>query len=138
MNSAIFAEAEVGPFPSLPVATHPRVKRGKQPAPVFSLSALEQHQLKAVTCDMILRDLVPAAMLDCHARLVPRRFEAHVNLCRLAGGECRVTPGECEPFARLPDGDAADLELFSVRQRLVLMIALPPIATKAVTNTSAK
>ena len=67
---------EIGPSPSLTVATQRRVKRGKQPAPVFSLSALEQHQLKAVTCDMILRDLVPAAMLDRHARLVPHRFNA--------------------------------------------------------------
>src|SRR5262249_56885386 len=70
-----------------------------------------------MTCDMILWDLVPAAMLDRHARLVPHRFEAHVELCRLAGGECRLTPRECEPFAGLPDGDAADLELLSVRQR---------------------
>src|SRR5262249_9451389 len=84
---------------------------------MFSLPPLEQHQFKAVTCDMILRDLVPAAMLDCHARLVPHRFEAHVKLCRLAGAECRVTPSECKPFARLPDHDAADLELFPIRQR---------------------
>jgi hypothetical protein len=104
-------------FPVTPRSTQFRVKRCKHHPPVFSLSALEQHQLKAVTCDMILRDLVPAAMLDRHARLVPHRFEAHVKLCRLAGCECRLTPSECEPFARLPDGDATDLELFSVRQR---------------------
>lgn len=57
-------------------------------------SPLEQQELKAMTCDMILRDLVPAAMLDRHVRLVPRRFEAHVKLRRLAGGECRLTPCE--------------------------------------------
>ena len=66
---------------------------------MFGLSALEQHQLEAVACDMILRDLVPAAMLDRHARLIAHRFEADVELCRLAGGECRLTPCECEPFA---------------------------------------
>src|SRR3982074_1592716 len=108
--------AELGSPPSRTVAAQLRVERGKQPAPVFSLSALEQHQLKAVACDMILRDLVPAAMLDCHARLIPHRFEAHVKLGRLAGGECSVTPSECEPFARLPDDDAADLELVPICQ----------------------
>jgi hypothetical protein len=76
--------------PSLSVATQLRVKRRKQPAPVFSLSALKQHQLKAVTCDMILRDLIPAVMLDGHPRLVPHRFEAHVKLCRLGWG--RMSP----------------------------------------------
>src|SRR5262249_18137566 len=97
---------------------------------MFSLPPLEQHQFKAVTCDMILRDLVPAAMLDCHARLVPHRFEAHVKLRRLAGGECRVTPGECEPFARLPQDDAADLELFSVRQGREEPAAFPRLEAK--------
>src|SRR5262245_27814840 len=106
-----------GPDPSLAMTMQPPVKGDKQPAPAFRLPALEQHQLKAVTCDVILRDRVPAAMLVGHARLVPHRFEANVKLRRLASGECRVTPGEREPFARLPDGDAADLELFSVRQR---------------------
>src|SRR5262245_66543044 len=79
---------------------------------------------------MILRNVVPAAMLDCHARLVPHRFEAHVKLCRLAGGECRLTPSECEPFARLPDGDAADLELFSVRKRRDEPPAFPRLEAK--------
>src|SRR3982074_2575642 len=90
--------AELGSPPSRTVAAQLRVKRGKQHAPVFSLSALEQHQLKAVACDMILRDLVPAAMLDRHPRLVPHGFEADVKLGRLAGGECRLTPGECQSF----------------------------------------
>jgi hypothetical protein len=97
---------------------------------VFGLSALEQHQLKAVACDMILRDLVPAAMLDRHARLVPHRLEAHVKLCRLAGGECHLTPSECKPFARLPDGDATNLEFFSVRQRRDKPPAFPRLEAK--------
>src|SRR5215831_10186045 len=115
---------------SLTPATQLCVKSGKQRAPVFGLSALEQHQLKAVTCDMILRDLVPAAMLDRHARLLPHRFEAHVNLCRLAGGECRLTPIELEPFSGLPDGDATHLELFSVRQRRDKPPAFPRLEAK--------
>src|SRR5262245_54660408 len=104
-------------FPSLTVATQPCVKRGEQRAPVFGLPALKQHQLEAVTGDVALWDRVPAAMLHRHARLTPHRFETHVELCRLAGRECRLTPGEGEPFAGLPDGDAADLELLAVRQR---------------------
>src|SRR5258708_2946798 len=79
---------------------------------------------------MILRDLVPAAMPDGNARLRHRRFEAHVNLWRLGGGECRVTPGECGPFARLPDGDAADLDLFSFRQRRDQPAAFPRLKSK--------
>jgi len=97
---------------------------------VFSQSPLEQHELKAMTCDMILRDLVPAAMLDRHARLVAHRFEAHVKLRRLAGGECCLTPCECEPFAGLPDGDVADLELCSVRQRRNEPPAFPRLEAK--------
>ena len=84
---------------------------------MIGLSALEQHQLKTVTRGMILRDLVPAAMLDRHARLVANRFEAHVEFCRLVGRKCRLTPSERKPLAGLPDGDAADLEFLSVRQR---------------------
>src|SRR6516225_2979670 len=95
-------------FPSLTLAAQCRVKRGKQHPPVFGLAALEQHQLKAVTRDMILRDLVPAAMRDRHARLLADRLETHIKLGRLPAGECRLTPGEREPFAGLPDGDAAD------------------------------
>src|ERR1700746_1211972 len=79
---------------------------------------------------MILRDLVPAAVLDRHPRLLPHRFEAYVKLCRLAGGERRLTPGEREPFTGLPDGDAADLELFSVRQRRDQPPALPRLEAK--------
>src|SRR5262245_43346156 len=86
-------------FPSRPGAMQLGVKRDKQCAPVFGLRALEQHQLEAVTCGMVLRDRVPAAVLDRHARLVPHRFEAHVKLCRLSRRECRLTPGEREPLA---------------------------------------
>jgi hypothetical protein len=88
------SNAEAGsvrrPFRSLTVVAQSPRERGQQPAPVFSLSALKQHQLKAVTSDMILRDLVPAAMLDCHPRLVLHSFEAHLKVCQLTGGECRL------------------------------------------------
>src|SRR6185436_20686402 len=63
------------------------------------------------------RDLVPAAVLHRHARLLAHCFEAHVELCRLAGGERRLAPCQRKPFAGLPDADAADLELLSARQR---------------------
>jgi hypothetical protein len=66
-------------------------------------------------------------MLDCHPRLVRQCFEAHVELCRLAGGECRLTPGERNPFGRLPNDDAADLELFPIRQRRNEPPALLPV-----------
>jgi hypothetical protein len=37
---------------------------------------------------------------------------------------------DCKPFARLPDGDATDLELFSVRQRRDEPPAFPRLETK--------
>src|SRR5215467_380656 len=79
---------------------------------------------------MILRDRVPAAVLDRHACLVPHRFEAHVQPCRLAGSEGRVTPGEYEPFARFPEDHAADLEFFPVRQRGNKPPAFPRLEAK--------
>src|SRR5689334_2099376 len=101
-------------YPSSFAAPCRQFERGEQHAPVFGQLALEQHERKAMTCDVVLRDLVPAAMLDRDARLFAQRFEAHVELRRLAGRECRLAPCQREPFAGLPDGDAADLELPAV------------------------
>jgi hypothetical protein len=43
---------------------------------LFGQPPLEQHEREAVTRDMILRDPVPAAMLDRHPRCIAQRFEA--------------------------------------------------------------
>jgi len=56
--------------------------------------------------------------------------KAHVKLRRLTGCECRVMPGECEPFARLPDADAGNLKLFSIRQHRDDPAAFPWLEAK--------
>ena len=84
---------------------------------MIDLTALEQQQIETVARSVILRDQVPATMLDCHARLDANRFEAHVEFRRLVGRKCCLPPRERKPFAGLPDGNPADLELLSVPQR---------------------
>ena len=84
---------------------------------MIDLTALEQQQIETVARSVILRDQVPATMLDCHARLVANRFEAHLEFRRLIRRKCRLPPRERKPLAGLPDGNPADLELLSVRQR---------------------
>ena len=84
---------------------------------MIGLTALEQQQIETVARSVILRDQVPAAMLDCHARLVANRFEAHVEFRRLVGRKCCLPPRESKPLPGLPDGNPADLEYLSVPQR---------------------
>ena len=84
---------------------------------MIDLTALEQQQIETVARSVIPRDPVPTAMLDRHAGLVAKRFEAHVEFRRLVGRKCCLPPRERKPLTGLPDGNPADLELLSVRQR---------------------
>src|SRR5262245_43705225 len=53
-----------------------------------------------------------------HTCLSADRLECDLDLRVLIGPEGGLTPAEDEPFARLPDPDAANLEDSAVRQRL--------------------
>src|SRR5262245_36527116 len=53
-----------------------------------------------------------------HTCLSADRLECDLDLRVLIGPEGGLTPAEDEPFARLPDPDAADLKHSAVRQRL--------------------
>src|SRR5271154_3786670 len=72
---------------------------------------------EAVTRDVILRDGVPGAVFDRHARLMTNSFKTHVPVRRLLRQERRLPPRECETLARLPDRYTADLEFLAACQR---------------------
>ena len=95
----------------------PRCERGKQRAPVLCLAHLERLQGEAVAGDMLLRDGVPATMLDRHTRLFfANGLEADLDVRGLVRREGPLPPVEREPLALDPSADAADLEGVAVRQ----------------------
>ena len=57
-----------------------RCECGEQRAPVLRLAHLERLQRETVARHMLLRDRIPAAMLDRHARFVADRLEAHLDV----------------------------------------------------------
>src|SRR5882724_911954 len=60
---------------------------------------------------------VPGAVLDGYTRLRADGLEANFDLGGVLGGEIRLAPGEHQPFARLPDGNASDLKRRAVFER---------------------
>ena len=91
--------------------------RDQQRPPMLGLAHLEGAQRKAVAGQMLLRDGVPAAVLDGHPRFLADGFEADVDACLLLRRERDLAPGEAEPIARRPMGDAADLKDVAVGKR---------------------
>src|SRR5882762_5731934 len=60
---------------------------------------------------------VPCAVLDRHPRFRANGLEANLDLGGLLRGEIRLAPGEHQPFAWLPDGNASDLKRSAVFER---------------------
>jgi hypothetical protein len=89
----------------------------EQGAPMFSQAHLRGGKRKAVAGCVILRDRVPAAMLDGDARFLIHGFESDIDVRDLVGRKRRLAPGESKPFAWRPSCDTADLEVFAVGQR---------------------
>src|SRR5690606_41786757 len=86
----------------------------QQPAPELPQPPLEQHQLESMPRDMSLRDRIPAAMLDGHARFVAERLETHIDFGRLIVPETRQAPSERQPLPRQPVSHRADLPLGAI------------------------
>lgn len=78
---------------------------------------LKYAQREAVPRYMLLRDGVPTAVLNGHARFLADRFETNLDVGHLLRRERRLAPGERKALAGRPGGDAANLEHASVRQR---------------------
>src|SRR3546814_3545750 len=63
---------------------------------------------------MFLRNRLPAAMLDRHARFAAHRLEPHIDLGRLIVAETRQAPGERQPLARQPMAHRTDLPFLAI------------------------
>jgi hypothetical protein len=64
----------------------------QQVSPVFCEVELSVLEGEAVTGDVVLRDLVPAAMLDGYAGVVSDLLEADIDFGRLFRPERALTP----------------------------------------------
>ena len=70
---------------------------------MLALAHLEDSKWEAMAGHVLLRDGVPAAMLDGNPRIIAYRFEADVYVCSLVGGERALAPSEGQPLSRRPD-----------------------------------
>ena len=68
--------------------------------------------------DVFRRNRVPAIMLDCYPSFVADRFEPYFHPGDLRGRKRLLTPGEGEPYSRLPRDYSADFKDLAVRQFL--------------------
>jgi hypothetical protein len=66
----------------------------EQGAPMFSPAHLRGGKRKAVAGCVILRDRVPAAMLDGDAGFLTHRFEANIDVSYLFRRERALAPSE--------------------------------------------
>jgi hypothetical protein len=79
---------------------------------------LEREQRETVAGGVLLRDTVPAEVLDDNAGTVADMLEADVDLGLAAGWEGGCPPAEDQLVGRVPDPDVPDLELHAVGVRL--------------------
>src|SRR5262245_11927965 len=89
---------------------------GKKRTPVLGLPHLESPERETVAGDVLLRNGIPAPVLHRDPRFIPNGFETNFDAGGLIGCERRLAPGEGEPLAGRPGGDAADLEFLAAGQ----------------------